>query len=434
MPTSQPGQWKSRPFHLMAKPTGARCNLSCRYCFFLEKEGLYPDSHFRMSDEVQEEYIRQTLATQPTPEVTITWQGGEPTLMGLPFYRRAVDLSRQFAKPGQRVSHQIQTNGTLLDDEWCEFLHDNRFLVGISLDGPAFVHDPFRVDRGGRPTFESVIRGLRLLQKHEVDFNILACIHSANQDHPLEVYRFFRDEVQTDWVQFIPIVEKVPGTGKPDGTWDVTARSVDPLKFGSFLSAIFDEWVRHDVGRMFVQTFEVAVRCWMGLPPLLCVHSETCGDAMVLEHNGDVYSCDHFVTPENLLGNLMEMPILQIAYSGRQNEFGLEKRNGLPDQCRSCEVRFACHGGCPKDRIICASDGKPGLNYLCAGYKVFFRHIDTPMRMIAGLLDRGRPADEIIPLMAAKDDAAAKTVGRNDPCPCGSGRKFKKCCGQAVPH
>ena len=417
--------WKTHPFHLMAKPTGAKCNLDCKYCFFLEKESLYPGSRFRMSDDIQEAFIRQTLEAQSAPEVTITWQGGEPTLMGLPFFRRAITLARQYARPTQRVSHQIQTNGTLLNDEWCEFLRENRVLVGISLDGPRAMHDEFRVDKLGRPTFDSVMRGVRLLQKHGVDYNILATLHAANQDHPVEVYRFFRDEVGTDWVQFIPIVERLPGT---DGVTNVSPRSIDPLKYGTFLIGVFDEWVRRDVGRVFVQDFEVALRCWMGLPATLCIHAETCGDAMALEHNGDVYSCDHFVNPEHLLGNLMETPLVQIVTSKQQRAFGLAKRDTLPEMCRACDVRFACQGGCPKDRLTTTPEGDPNLNYLCPGYMAYFRHIDRPMRMIAGLLEKGQPADAVMDLLARERAEARVKVGRNAPCPCGSGKKYKKCC------
>lgn len=420
------GGWKAPPFHLMAKPTGAKCNLDCHYCFFLQKESLYPGSRFRMTEEVQEEYIRQTIASQNAAEVTITWQGGEPTLMGLPFFRRAVALGRQYARPGQRVAHQIQTNGTLLNDEWCAFLRENNVLVGLSMDGPRAMHDAYRVDKIGRPTFDTVMRGLRLLQKHGVDYNILATLHAANQDHPVEVYRFFRDEAGTDWIQFIPIVERLPG---PDGLTRVSPRSVDPVKYGAFLIGVFEEWVRRDVGTVFVQDFEVALRCWMGLPPMLCIHSETCGDALALEHNGDVYSCDHFVDPEHRLGNLMETPLVQIVTSKQQRAFGLAKRDALPDKCRACDVRFACHGGCPKDRFATAPDDDPALNYLCPGYMAYYHHIDRPMRLMADLLDRGQPADAVMEILNNERTPASAGAGRNDPCPCGSGRKYKKCCG-----
>lgn len=429
--TAIPGTspWRAHAFHLMAKPTGAKCNLDCHYCFFLEKESLYPGSRFRMTEEVQESYIRQTLESQSAPEATITWQGGEPTLMGLPFFRRAIALARRYARPDQRVNHQIQTNGTLLNDEWCGFLRENGVLVGISMDGPRAMHDAYRVDKQGRATFDSVMRGIRLLQKHGVDYNVLATLHAANQDHPVEVYRFFRDEVGTDWIQFIPIVERAR-TGGVDG---VTDRSVAPEKYGAFLIGVFDEWIRRDVGRVFVQDFEVALRCWMGLPATLCIHSPTCGDALALEHNGDVYSCDHFVSPEYLLGNLTQTPLLQIVTSGRQHAFGLAKRDALPPKCLSCDVRFACHGGCPKDRFAARPGDDPALNYLCPGYLAYFRHIDRPMRLLADLLDGGRPAEDVMEILARERADAAASVGRNEPCPCGSGRKFKKCCaGKAV--
>lgn len=424
MPGATPFDTATRPFHLMAKPSGARCNIDCQYCFFLSKEKLYPDSRFRMAPDVMEAYVRQTLESQPPEaEVNICWQGGEPTLMGLEFYRRVVEMAEQYRRPGQAVSHSIQTNGILLTDEWCAFLKEHHFLVGISMDGPRELHDAFRVDRMGRGTFDKVLAAYRRLQAHGVEHNVLCTLHTANAAKPMEVYRFFRDELQADWMQFIPIVEK---QATPDGRAVAGPRSVSPAAYGRFLCAVFDEWVRRDVGRVFVQDIEVAVRSWLGLPPGLCIRSETCGDALVLEHTGDVYSCDHFVEREHLVGNILESPLLQIVDSAPQRAFGLAKRDALPDFCRACDVRFACNGGCPKDRFISAPDGEPGLNYLCEGYRLFFRHIDAPMRRLADLLRQGRPAEEI---MRAPVSAPAASVGRNDACPCGSGRKYKKCHG-----
>ena len=420
------------PFHLLAKPTGAVCNLACQYCFFLTKEKLYPGSPFRMSDEVSETYIRQFIAAQPFPEVNIAWQGGEPTLMGLDFFRRAIELGEKYRKPDTTILNTIQTNGVLLNEEWCEFLHEHNFLVGISIDGPRELHDAYRLDKGGNPTFDRVMHGLHLLQKHEVEFNILATIHAANENHPLEVYRFFRDEIGAQFIQFIAIVERDNETGYQEGN-TVTDRSVEPEQYGRFLSTIFDEWVRRDVGKVYVQIFDVSLGSWVGEPPALCVFSPTCGNALALEHNGDLYSCDHFVEPECLLGNIMETPMAELVTSDKQRQFGQDKLDKLPRYCQECEMRFACHGGCPKNRLIETPDGEPGLNYLCAGYKHFFKHIDRSMRIMAGLLRRNRAPAEIMHILAMEEmklkEAFAKT-DRNDPCPCGSGRKFKHCHGR----
>ena len=389
-------------FHLLAKPTGAICNLACQYCFFLSKEALYPGSRFRMSDELLETYIRQLIESHRVPEVTVAWQGGEPTLMGLDFFRRSIEYQAKYRKPGITIRNTIQTNGTLLDDEWCAFFKEHDFLVGISIDGPRELHDAYRVTKGGKPTFDRVMQGLRLLQKHGVEYNVLTTIHAANAAHPLEVYRFLRDEAGARFIQFIPIVERENGIGFPNGT-RVTERSVTAEQFGRFLIAVFDEWVRRDVGRVFVQMFDVALANWVGVPPGLCVHSPTCGTALALEHNGDVYSCDHFVEPEHLLGNINDRHLVDLVASERQRRFGRAKLDTLPRYCRECSVRFACHGGCPKDRFVETPDGEPGLNYLCAGYKAFFQHIDRPMRIMAGLLLQGRAPAEIMGLYAEED-------------------------------
>ena len=400
-----------RPFHLLAKPTGAICNLDCKYCFFLSKEKLYPNSSFRMSDELLEAYIEQYLASQPGPEINVAWQGGEPTLMGLDFFRKSIELERRFQRPGTTVLNTIQTNGVLLDHEWCAFFKQHGFLVGISIDGPRDLHDAYRVDKGGGPTFDRVMRGLALLQEHGVEFNVLTTVHAKNGDHPLRVYRFLRDEAGAGFIQLIPIVERrESGEG-------VTERSVGAAQFGRFLTAIFDEWVRRDVGRVFVQMFDVALAAWAGEPPALCVFSPTCGDALALEHNGDLYSCDHFVEPKHLLGNIRKLPMAELAGSEQQGSFGRAKLETLPKYCRECSVRFACHGGCPKDRFIDTPDGDPHLNYLCAGYKAFFQHVDRPMRAMTALLRVGRAPAEVM----------FEFAERNDPCPCGSGKKLKRC-------
>jgi uncharacterized protein len=419
----------------MAKPTGAICNLSCSYCFFLNKEKLYPGSRFRMTDEVLEAYVRQYVEAQREPEVTMTWQGGEPTLMGLEFFERSVALAKKYAPPGVRVEHTMQTNGTLLDDEWCEFLRGNGFLVGLSLDGPREFHDAYRVDRRGAPTFDRVVRAARLMQRHGVDFNVLCTVHGANAGHPLDVYRFFRDELDVRWIQFIPIVERVNadgGTLLQEGN-TVTERSVDPVLWGDFLIGVFGDWLRSDVGEVHVNFFEAAFASRVGAPALTCIFAETCGNALALEHNGDLYSCDHFVEPRYLLGNILEKPMRALVGSEKQRRFGDDKRDALPACCRECEVLFACNGECPKNRFVPAPDGEPGLNYLCAGYRAFFGHVDRPMRVMAGLYRAGRSPAEIADLMAAESEKLERTfasAGRNEPCPCGSGKKFKHCHGR----
>ena len=409
------------PFHVLAKPTGPICNLDCEYCFFLSKESLYPGDRFRMADDLLEEYLRQFIGSQPDGEVTVAWQGGEPTLMGVDFFRRAVEMAEGIRRPGQRLQHTIQTNGTLLTDEWCELLARHRFLVGISIDGPPELHDRYRVDKRGGPTSDKVLRGLRLLQAHGVDVNVLCTVHAANQDRPLDVYRYFRDELGITFIQFIPIVERENETGFQEGD-TVTDRSVDPVAWGTFLGAVFDEWVVSDVGTVFVQMFDGALASWCGLPSSMCIFRETCGDALALEHNGDLYSCDHFVEPDHLLGNITTTTMVELVASPKQKAFGQAKADTLPAMCRTCDVRFACNGECPRNRFTVTPDGEPGLNYLCAGYLSFFTHIDGPMKLMAGLLREGRYADEIRGVFAA--------AGRNEPCPCGSGKKAKACHGQ----
>jgi len=432
-----PAVWpKNAPanFHVLSKPSGATCNLECTYCFFLSKEKLYPDSRFRMPDELLEAYIRQLIEAQRGPLVTIAWQGGEPTLMGLDFYKRSIDYEKKYVRPGLTIEHTMQTNGILLNEAWCDFFREHQFLIGLSLDGPQAMHDTYRVDKGGAPTFHKVMRAARLLQQHQVDFNILTTVNAANADHPLEVYRFLRDEVGTQFIQFIPIVERINEngeTGFQEGN-RVTERSVKAEQWGTFLITIFDEWVRRDIGSVFVQMFDAALASWYGAPPALCIFSETCGNALALEHNGDLYSCDHFVEPKYLLGNITERHMIDLVASDQQ-QFGLQKRESLPRYCRECEVRFACHGECPKNRFLETPDGEPGLNYLCAGYKTFFKHIDRPMRIMAELLRRDRAPAEVMMILAAEEAQLQKAVakaGRNDPCPCGSGRKCKHCHGR----
>jgi uncharacterized protein len=418
-------------FHVMMKPRGAICNLDCEYCYFLSKEFMYPGSRFRMADDLLEEYTKQYIEAQRVPEVTFAWQGGEPTLMGLDFFKRAVELQQKYRKPGMTIHNALQTNGTLLDDDWCRFFHEHNFLIGLSVDGPRELHDAYRVDKGGKPTFERVMKGMHLLQRHQVEFNILTTVHAANAEHPLEVYRFLRDEAKTQFMQFIPIVERDNETGYQDGDI-ITDRSVTAEQYGRFLMAIFDEWVRRDVGQIYVQIFDVALAAWSGHRPGLCIFEETCGSALAMEHNGDLFSCDHYVEPNYRLGNIMEIPLIEMVASEKQRQFGLDKRDKLPQYCRECEVRFVCNGGCPKDRILTTPDGEPGLNVLCAGFRSFFNHVRRPMELMANELRSQRPPANIMRMMAEEDAARQRqfsAAGRNEPCPCGSGRKYKQCHG-----
>jgi uncharacterized protein len=393
----------------MAKPTGARCNLECAYCFFLKKEQLYPGSSFSMSDETMEQYLRQTIAAHSAPEVTIAWQGGEPTLMGLDFFKRAVDIEKDALRPGMSVENTLQTNGVLLDDQWCEFLHEKKFLVGLSMDGPREMHDAYRRNKAGDSVFDRVMRAARLMQKHRVEFNILCTVNAVNSERPLEVYRFFRDELKSPYLQFIPIVERDNETGNQEGT-RVTERSVRPEKYGRFLIEIFDEWVEKDVGQMFVQFFDGVLMSYLRGHSSLCVLQPTCGEALALEHNGDIYSCDHFVEPSHLLGNIHTSSISDFISSDQQRAFGQNKSNTLPRVCRECEYLFTCHGECPKNRVLTTADGEQGLNWLCAGLKEFFSHTRPDMMIMSELIRKGRFADEIMAIKRSTAAAAATTT------------------------
>jgi uncharacterized protein len=398
-----------------------------------------------MSDEVLVEYVRQYIASQDTPEVVFVWQGGEPTLMGVDFFRRAIELQRQYAD-GKKINNSIQTNGTLLDDEWCSFFAEHDFLVGLSIDGPAELHDPWRVDRGGRPTHAAVVRAAELLITHGAEFNTLTSVHRTNSEHPLEVYRFLR-EIGSEFMQFIPIVERAGDTraaelglglaappsrdGSPDA--GVTEWSVRPEVFGEFLVEIFEQWVGRDVGTVFVQLFDVALEAWVGGPGTLCVFASSCGDALILEHDGAVYACDHYVYPEYRRGNIGERPLVELAGGDDQRAFGDAKSATLTSFCRSCDFLFACNGDCPKHRFAATLGGEPGLSYLCPAYKRFFDHVDPYMRTMAQLLGAGRPAADILDILESYERSRAyETAGRNDPCPCGSGKKFKRCCGASA--
>ncbi len=394
----------------MTKPIGPICNIGCEYCFYLEKERLYaPDEKWKMPDAVLERYIQDYIEAQPGAEVNFAWQGGEPTLLGVDFFRRVVALQQRYAN-GRTIANAIQTNGTLLDDEWGGFLAAHGFLVGISLDGPRELHDRYRVDKHGRPTYEAVMRGLSLLKKHGVEYNTLTVVHRDNSRRPLDVYRFLR-EVGSGYIQFIPLVERPAATGtvagglalqgptSPQGGHgeaEVTPWSVAAADYGAFLVAIFDEWVRRDVGRVFVQLFDVALNRWAGLSAGLCVFDAECGRALAVEHNGDVYACDHYVYSQYRLGNLMNRLLGELAASPQQQQFGRDKSATLPKVCRQCPVGFACQGECPKHRFTAAPDGEPGLNYLCAAYKRFFTHVDPHMQMMVALLHQRRAPAEIM--------------------------------------
>jgi len=409
-------------FHLLAKPTGAACNLNCKYCFFLSKENLYEENESPLMDEdTLDVYIRQLVLTSASPEIQITWQGGEPMLRGLDFFRRSVELANRYRKPHQHIFHAIQTNGTLIDDSWAAFFKQYNYLVGLSIDGPRNLHDAYRVGTNGQGSFDAVIRGWNCLRNHGVDVNILCTIHTANADYPLDVYHFFRDDLKAQYIHLIPIVERATEdtiTLANQG-WDRTGANTRPLyrqvgalvtermvtaeKFGQFLIAIFDEWVKQDIGSIFVTTFDIALGSWLGQHNA-CISAPTCGSALVLEHNGDVYSCDHFVEPEYRLGNIREKSLKTLLNSKKQHHFGQNKYDTLPQYCRECPVLFACYGECPRNRFIKTPDCEDGLNYLCAGYRSFFAHIDGPMKTMADLLRQGRFADEI---MTSKTDGHA---------------------------
>jgi uncharacterized protein len=433
-------------FHLLAKPSGSTCNIDCTYCFFLSKEALYPNDKHRMSQDTLEAYIRQLLESHRTPNVTVAWQGGEPTLMKLEFFRRAVELVDKHRQPGQTVQHTFQTNGLLLDDEWCAFFKQHGFLVGLSVDGPRELHDTYRVDRRGQGTFDLVMRGWRCLRKHGVDFNILCTVNAANQQHGRTVYRFFRDELGAKWVQFIPIIERAteqtiqiankgwseqPGKQRLLYTQTgnrVTERTVGAEQYGRFLVDIFEEWVRHDVGQVYVQLFDVTLEAFFGRH-LLCIHAPTCGYGPALEHNGDLYACDHFVEPKYKLGNIHQTHMMELIASPAQRKFGQDKRDTLTQQCRNCKVLNWCNGGCPKDRFALSRDGEPGQNYLCPGLELFFTHVGPTLNVMVQLLRQGRAPADVMPWLAAED--AKQGVYR--PCPCGSGRKLRFCHGDKAP-
>ncbi len=403
-------QEKTRGFNIIAKPIGPVCNMNCHYCFYSEKSSLYQEKQsLHMTDEVLETFIRKYIQSQDNPEVQFVWQGGEPTLMGLDFYSKVVMLQNKYAG-NKRIMNSIQTNGILLDDDWCKFLKRYGFLVGLSMDGPEMVHDRFRVGRSGRPTFQKVKKGMELLKKYQVPFNVLVCVTKDSSKSSLEIYKYFKEN-GVKYIQFSPIVERVPADSDRDlglkhaspaslcGTENqvkVSSYTVDPLDYGEFLIQIFDEWVKEDVGSIHVMNFEWALEAWLGLPATYCFFSRQCGNAVAIEHNGDIYSCDHYVYPDYKLGNITADMPEDIVKSVLQLEFGRKKRVNLPQWCKSCDVLFACNGECPKNRFINTVDGEPGLNYLCEGYKNYFHHIHPYMKVMVQLIEIGQPAARVM--------------------------------------
>lgn len=393
----------AKPLYVMLKPAGAHCNLACKYCYYLEKNNLYQNSHRHlMSDEMLEQFTREYIEAQTMPQVLFTWHGGEPLMRSIDFYKKALALQKKYAH-GKQIDNVIQTNGTLLTDEWCEFFAQNHWLVGISIDGPQEYHDHYRVTPDGKPSWEKVMQGISLLKKHRVEWNAMAVVNAYNAEHPLEFYHFFRDN-GCQYLQFTPIVERL--TEHEDGRTlasladdreiPLADASVTPQQWGNFLCTIFDDWVRHDVGKTFVEIFDCTLANWMGVLPGICAYSKECGHAGVMEHNGDVYSCDHFVFPEYKLGNIKDQSLIDMLYGEKQQEFSRLKHTSLPRQCKECDMEFACHGECPKNRFEKDKFGEPGLNYLCKGYYLYYSHVAPYMDFMKKELLAERPPSNIM--------------------------------------
>ena len=393
----------AKPLYVMLKPAGAHCNLACKYCYYLEKNNLYQNSHRHlMSDEMLEQFTREYIEAQTMPQVLFTWHGGEPLMRSIDFYKKALALQKKYAH-GKQIDNVIQTNGTLLTDEWCEFFAKNHWLVGISIDGPQEYHDHYRVTPAGKPSWEKVMQGISLLKKHRVEWNAMAVVNAYNAEHPLEFYHFFRDN-GCQYLQFTPIVERL--TEHEDGRTlasladdreiPLSDASVTPKQWGNFLCTIFDDWVRHDVGKTFVEIFDCTLANWMGVLPGICAYSKECGHAGVMEHNGDVYSCDHFVFPEYKLGNIREQSLIDMLYGEKQQAFSRLKHTSLPRQCKECDMEFACHGECPKNRFEKDKYGEPGLNYLCQGYYQYYTHVAPYMDFMKRELLAQRPPANIM--------------------------------------
>lgn len=393
----------AKPLYVMLKPAGAHCNLACKYCYYLEKNKLYPTAQRHlMSDEMLEQFTREYIEAQTMNQVLFTWHGGEPLLRSIDFYRKAISLQQKYAG-GRRIDNVIQTNGTLLTDEWCEFFAQNHWLVGISIDGPQPDHDHYRLTAAGKPSWKKVMQGIKLLKKHGVEWNAMAVVNAYNANHPLEFYRFFKEN-GCQFLQFTPIVERL--TRHEDGRTlasladkveiSLSEASVAPEQWGYFLCAIFDEWVRKDVGKIFVEIFDCTLANWMGISPGICAYSKECGHAGVMEHNGDVYSCDHFVFPEYKLGNIRDHSLIDMLYGEQQQEFSRLKHSSLPRQCKECDMEFACHGECPKNRFMKDKYGDSGLNYLCPGYYHYYQHVAPYMDYMKQELMSQRPPSNIM--------------------------------------
>lgn len=393
----------AKPLYVMLKPAGAHCNLACKYCYYLEKNKLYPTAQRHlMSDEMLEQFTREYIEAQTMSQVLFTWHGGEPLLRSIDFYRKALSLQQKYAG-GRRIDNVIQTNGTLLTDEWCEFFAQNHWLVGISIDGPQPDHDHYRLTAAGKPSWKKVMQGIKLLKKHGVEWNAMAVVNAYNVNHPLEFYRFFKEN-GCQFLQFTPIVERL--TRHEDGRTlasladkneiPLSEASVTPEQWGYFLCAIFDEWVRKDVGKIFVEIFDCTLANWMGISPGICAYSKECGHAGVMEHNGDVYSCDHFVFPEYKLGNIRDHSLIDMLYGEQQQEFSRLKHSSLPRQCKECDMEFACHGECPKNRFMKDKYGDSGLNYLCPGYYHYYQHVAPYMDYMKQELMSQRPPSNIM--------------------------------------
>jgi len=412
----------SREFQIFAKPVGSICNLACHYCYYLEKEHFYPkDKPFRMPNNILEEYIVQHIAAYPESVIRFSWHGGEPTVLGLDYFRKIMALQRKHQPSNRSIVNGIQTNGTLLNEDWCRFLASEDFAVGLSLDGPREMHDRYRVTKEQKSTYEQTMRGYQLLQKHRIYCDILCVVHAHNVQYPTQVYRFFK-QIKAQYVTFLPLVEP-----QLDAEGGVSHRTVPIDAWGDFLCTIFDEWVSQDVGQIKVQIFEEAARTAFGQEHSLCIFRPTCGDIPVIEHNGDFFSCDHFVNAEHFLGNIQETPLVELLESSAQKAFGQAKLDTLPRYCQACEVRNMCHGECPKNRFLQTPDGEVGLNYLCAGYKRFFTHCQPFVDEVAAEWRR-QTLEQQMPSTRVTDSQTNSKPRRNNPCPCGSGLKYKKCC------
>lgn len=407
-------------FQIFVKPIGSSCNLGCSYCYYLNKDQLYTEKKsFRMQDDLLEEYIRQHFEASPSSTIQFSWHGGEPTLLGIEYFLKIVAIQRKYKKPYQYVINGIQTNGTLIDEEWCKFFKKEGFFVGISIDGPEEFHDLYRLTKNHHPTFQLTLHGYNLLNQYAIPCNILCVVHANNVKHPLKIYRFFKG-LGARYIEFLPLVEI-------DSNNSISSKSVPSYAFGQFLCKIFDEWLSEDIENINIQIFEEVARTALNQGHAMCIFKKTCGRVPVLEHNGDFFSCDHFVTPKYLLGNIKETSLVELLESAKQKFFGETKWSSLPEFCKKCEVLEFCYGGCPKDRILKTPYGEAGLNYLCKGYKLFFNHCQPFVKELSSLWQKQIIDRSSLNFKSHGKEQGAR-IGRNDPCPCGSGKKYKKCC------